>query len=351
MNDTLTSKIPTSGDVVCPSCGRFVGAFDRCPYCGTGIQRRMTIRFFRYLALVVAIVGMICLHAMAMYRTLPVTTIGAITPTMNFGYFSVIGRAAQSMRFFREDGKVTRCALTLRDDSGEEIRVTGYRKVAETLVSKGIAIRQGDKVKVSGTVRVTETATKTMMLQVADHLEVLESRAPAQAYLAELANYADGDAVRLRGTITGVVTPRSPTAPYRLLIEDTSGTGELVLWQSTWEELSARQPLTPGLPVEARASVSAYHGQSQLRLESSDDLTVLAAAAANAASPAASASAAASANDATPAASAPAAAMAPVRLGTITSADVGKRVTVTATIGSQSAGRGQPRAVHVDAAG
>ena len=92
MNKT-NSHQSDSNDIICPSCKRFVGAHDTCQYCGTGIKKRISLRFLRYSSLVIAIVGLVCLQLMAMHRETPVKSIASIDPTMNFGYITVVGKA------------------------------------------------------------------------------------------------------------------------------------------------------------------------------------------------------------------------------------------------------------------
>jgi len=87
--------------IVCPSCGRFVGAFDRCPYCGTGVAKRIPLRVVRLGALGVALSGMVCLHLMAVHRETPTIGIADITPAMNYAFRSVVGRAARPLTYHR----------------------------------------------------------------------------------------------------------------------------------------------------------------------------------------------------------------------------------------------------------
>jgi len=75
---------------VCPSCGRFVGAFHRCTYGGTGVAKRIPLRVARLGALGVALSGMVCLHLMAVHRETPMIGIADITPAMNHAFRSVV---------------------------------------------------------------------------------------------------------------------------------------------------------------------------------------------------------------------------------------------------------------------
>ena len=268
-----THDHPAAG-VVCPSCGRFVGAHDRCPFCGTGMQKRMPMSVMRYAALLVALVGMVCLHLMAMYRDVPVTTIGAITPNMNYAYKSVTGRATQAPRFYEENGKVTGVQLTIADGSGE-LRVRGFKPVAEALRQRGVQIRKGDKVKVAGTLRVIEDNV-SMMLQVPEHLEILDTEAPTVVAFNELGGVEDGKLVTVRGIIERVDMPRSERAPYNILMSDGTGAGRVVAWRNVFDANGNDARLQRGVTVEVRANVAQFRGEPQLQLADARDITVVA---------------------------------------------------------------------------
>ncbi|GEM_PF-1508818 len=264
---------PAAG-VVCPSCGRFVGAHDRCPFCGTGMQKRIPMSIMRYAALLVALVGMVCLHLMAMYRDVPSTTIGAISPTMNYAYKSVTGRATQAPRFYEENGKVTGVQLTIADDSGE-LRVRGFKPVAEALRQRGVQIRKGDKIKVAGTLRVIEDNV-SMMLQVPEHLEVLDSVAPTVVAFNELGGMGEGTLVTVRGIINRIELPRSERAPYNIVMSDGTGDGRVVAWRNVFEAIGDEARLQRGATIEVRANVSQFRGEPQLQLGDARDVLVVA---------------------------------------------------------------------------
>ena len=161
----------TDKGISCPSCGRFVGAHDRCPYCGTGLQKRVSLKSMRYVSIVVALAGLVCLQLMAMSRETPVKEISSITPAMNFAYITIKGEATRPMKYYRDGDKVSNCYIYLKDKTGD-MRVTAYRQVAEKLYNKDVYILKGDQVEVSGKIRVAEGDKISMMLEVPDHLKI-----------------------------------------------------------------------------------------------------------------------------------------------------------------------------------
>jgi len=309
MNETAH----TAGQgTVCPSCNRFVGAYDRCPYCGTSIPKRISLRALRCLALLVAITGVVCLHLMAMYRDIPTVKIADISPAMNFGYKRIIARASQPIRFYRDGDKISGCMLTIEDDTGE-LRVRAYRPVAEELNRRGISIRKGDRISIAGTLQVLEDSPR-MLLQSPDQLEILESAHVLDLALGELGGISEVRPVRVKASVEHIIPPRSERAPYRIVLRDGTGSGNLIVWPQQFEAIPEEHRPLPGSFVDVRATVSSYRGAPQLQLDDPRDLIRLAQA---------------SASDAAPA-EPPAPPLTP--LADISSADIGRSLRIAATI-------------------
>ncbi|MCX7848229.1 MAG: OB-fold nucleic acid binding domain-containing protein [bacterium] len=302
---------PTAQGTVCPSCHRFVGAYDRCPFCGTGIPKRIPLRVVRSLSLLVAIAGLVCLHLMAMYRDVPTVSIGAISPAMNFGYKRVIARVSQPLRYYRDGDKITGCSFLLEDDTGE-LRVRAFRPVAEALYHRGFTLRKGDRVSVTGTLQVLED-TPRMLLQSPDQLEILEPAEVLDLALSELGGTPESRPVRVKAAVEQIVPPRSERAPYRIVLRDGTGTANLVVWPPQFSEIPEEHRPLPGSIVEVRATVSTYRGAPQLQLDDPRDFVRLALA---------------SASDVSEVGTAP-----PLTpLADITSADIGRTLQISATI-------------------
>ena len=273
MNNSISHQ-SKANETICPSCNRFVGAHDSCPYCGTGIKKRISLRFLRYTSLVIAIVGLVCLQLMAMHRDIPVKSIASITPAMNFGYITVMGKASQPMRYYKSGGKITSLNLYLEDESGD-IRVAAYRNVAEELNKEGISVRKGDKVKVSGTVKVRDNNV-SILLQNPKHFKVISSTGVELVSLEEVPGFDDDTSLSFKAKISRINLPGSPRGPFTIKVEDGTGSGILKVWPSQFEELDKPGELVEGAIVKVRALKSSYRGKPQLQLESPGDLVVLA---------------------------------------------------------------------------
>lgn len=68
-----TSTTPTGAH--CPSCGRFVGPYTTCPYCGAKLGGRIPVRAIKIAAILLATVGLLALWWMA--RRMDIPTVSA----------------------------------------------------------------------------------------------------------------------------------------------------------------------------------------------------------------------------------------------------------------------------------
>ncbi|RLD11996.1 MAG: hypothetical protein DRI44_02290 [Chlamydiae bacterium] len=280
----------TNKGISCPSCGRFVGAHDRCPYCGTGLQKRVSLKSLRYISLIVAIVGLVCLQLMAMSRETPAKEISSITPAMNFAYIKVKGIATRPMKYYRTGDKVSSCYIYLKDKTGI-MRVTAFRQVAEKLYNKDIYIVAGDEVEVSGKIRVVEGDKISMTLEVPDHLKIkhkdygkpqntaAKSKVNHKKQIIKLSDISANDVgnnVLVEAIISEFSKPREGSkAPYRLIIEQEGTKLPVIFWQNTFSRIAMPEKLVSGSKVQVEATVGQYRDKIQLRLKRSNNLIFL----------------------------------------------------------------------------
>lgn len=156
----------------CPSCERFIGPADSCPYCGEDSARSPALRRLRTAALLLAFLGLACLYLMATHRELPVVDIQQITPMMNFAYVRVVGRVVREPRVITRDGRVDYCSFMIDDGTGT-LRVQAYRRAAERLAGENRLPREGALVDVAGSLSVAAEDAPKLRLQVVEQLRVL----------------------------------------------------------------------------------------------------------------------------------------------------------------------------------
>ncbi len=383
----------------CPSCGRYVGPHDACPYCGARLTGRTSIRIVKIAAVVLATVGLAALWLAATRAEVPLIQIGQAGATMNMAYVRLEGHCTRAPSYDPESDYLS---FWIEDDTGE-IRVSAYRAETRQIIAEGRVPALGDLVEVAGTLRVREDflsltlnapeqlvitradpvdrdigtiapedqylrvrvrgqvrevyepyqgltlitvrdGTGSIPIAVSEHLIALSSISPTLStgqsveVVATVSLYGDtpqlvpasvADIVPLSqavlvaaekqiGELTasdvgqlaivrGIVTEVEPfSAGVKLTLDDGSGTIIALLWQDVYDGMRNRAGPEVGAEVQVQGEISQYKGEMEVIPELSDDVQVL-----------------------VPAASPPD----PTPIGTLTSADIGRWVTLRGTLG------------------
>ncbi len=160
-----------SDEMNCPNCGRFVGAVTKCPYCGTKVEKRMSLVAIRWAAVLLATLGLFLLFLMAKHRDIPVVMLGDVQPTMNFGQIRVIGQVDSDARTFSNGGM----GFNVSDGTGT-IMVFVSQNQAKELVEQNLVPKAGDGINFAGGLNISDDKSSMRLLSVKDlHL----TRAPA----------------------------------------------------------------------------------------------------------------------------------------------------------------------------
>ncbi len=162
----------------CPSCERFIGPADRCPYCGEDSARSPALRRLRLAAFLLAFLGLGGLYLMVTHRELPVVSVDSITPMMNFAYVRVVGRVVREPRVLtREDGRVDYCSFLIDDGTGA-LRVQAHRRAAQRLAEENRLPGEGMLVDVAGSLSVAAEDVPKLRVQVVEQLRILTATGP-----------------------------------------------------------------------------------------------------------------------------------------------------------------------------
>lgn len=252
----------------CPSCGRYVGPYETCPYCGARQAPRVSLRAVKWAALLLATVGLALLWLAATRLPLPRISINQASATMNFAYVEIAGQVVRGPTYNPDSRSLS---FTVADDTGE-MRVWAFRDVVDELRAAGKIPGLGDRVTVAGTLRVREEDV-SLTLNAPEHLQVTRPQAEERT----VSSITAADAlrrVRVRGQVWDLrepysglllITLRDPTGAIALAVDDSLRflTGDL-------------RPPEVGQSLEVTATVALYRDTPQLVPPSVGDIVPLA---------------------------------------------------------------------------
>jgi len=251
----------------CHSCGRFIGPYEACPYCGARLAERIPIRAVKIAAILVATVGLAVLWFAAARAEVPLVQIGQAGSMMNMAYVRVQGRCTRTPTY---DPQGEYLSFWVDDETGEML-VSAYRAETRALIAQGRVPALGDEVEVAGTLRVREDFL-ALTLNVPDHLHITRAE-PVERAIGEI---TPGDLylrVRVRGKVRAVYSPYEGLT----LVTIRDETGEIAV--AVDENLVALSgpllTLAAGQPVEVVAAVSLYRDTPQLVPASTADVVPL----------------------------------------------------------------------------
>jgi len=252
----------------CPSCGRFVGPYEVCPYCGARQAPRLSLRAVKWGAILLATVGLALLWIAAARAPLPHISIQQAAATMNFAYVEIAGQVVRSPTYNPDSRSLS---FTVDDGTGQ-MRVWAFRDVVDKLRAAGRIPGLGDRATVAGTLRVREEDV-SLTLNIPEHLDILRPTAEDRA----IRSITAADAlrrVRVRGQVWDV---REPYSGLTLItLRDATGAVDVAVDASLRHLTGDFSPPEVGQSLEVTATVSLYRDTPQLVPSSVGDIVPLA---------------------------------------------------------------------------
>lgn len=269
--EALPGHETQSDEMNCPSCGRFVGAVTKCPYCGAKVSKRMSLTATRWAAVLLATVGLFLLYLMAKNREIPVVQLGKIEPTWNFGLVRVEGTVATDARPFKSGRGMS---FNVDDGTGRMVVFTTERQM-ETLKEQNLVPKAGDKIAFDAQLNISDDKSN---LKLSGMKTFVLERAPADAVrIGDLDLKFSGKTVTIVGQTVALKPPAENTnQPWKLTLSDGTGETEVSFWPAEYAQLANPAELErSGTWVRARVDVGKYQNQVQLKLGSGKDLEIL----------------------------------------------------------------------------
>jgi hypothetical protein len=137
----------------CPSCGRYVGPLELCPYCRAMHRKRPIITIIKYASPILGILGLLLLHQIGQSMGSPQVKIGELGRTSNFAYVTMAGSVCDEPRFYHASGTDDPFAGTMEfclDDGTGRTRVKTYEDATRRILLEKKIPFPGDKVRVTG---------------------------------------------------------------------------------------------------------------------------------------------------------------------------------------------------------
>ncbi|MEN3044947.1 MAG: OB-fold nucleic acid binding domain-containing protein [Candidatus Hydrothermales bacterium] len=195
---------------ICFNCGKYIGAKDRCPYCGEEQLKPIGIEFLRWSSLLIAIAGVIFLFISARTEDAPLVKVVDLKPTMNFAKVKMQGIVESSPYYDEEKGGYL--SFWLNDGTGN-IKVRAFKDVAKEIIEKKIYPSIGDSVFLKGTLYAKENFLLTieksedLKIKIPNHLNVK---------IKEITDTLIGKRVETEGTVYSVNEYKNKSVGIRI---------------------------------------------------------------------------------------------------------------------------------------
>jgi DNA/RNA endonuclease YhcR with UshA esterase domain len=253
----------------CPSCGRDAGTNELCPHCGADLKRRVRVRTFGIISIVVAVVGVAVLLFFASRAPVPAVKIGDIESTSNYAYVQVSGVVSRGPNYNPDSQSIT---FWVRDDSGE-IMTSAFRDQTQELIVADRVPAPGDTIALQGTLRVRD-GSPSLTIDSAENVRL--TRATAAAADRPIGSITPGD--NLKGVrVVGVV--RQINEPYTglklITLRDATGAIDVALPTDFEAAFGATPPLTIGQSIEVLGTVTPFEDTPQITVRRGADITPL----------------------------------------------------------------------------
>lgn len=193
-----TSAFPKQEGAYCPSCGRYVGPYNACPYCGAKIKERISTKVLKIFSISFSIIGVVVIWWAASNRMVPTIMAGEINNTNNFAYAQMKGVCTRSYSY---DAKGKSLSFPLDDGTGT-IWIKAYGAQAEEIYNSKNLPKPGDSVFVEGTVRMKGNY-QYMIINLPDKLKIKAPEA-IELDISELSDSLWGVVVKTAGIINSV---------------------------------------------------------------------------------------------------------------------------------------------------
>jgi DNA/RNA endonuclease YhcR with UshA esterase domain len=214
------------------------------------------MRLLKLLTIFLAVSSTLALVLASRATARPLTTIGAIQPSMNFAYVRVEGVVPGYPSLSAQDGFLS---FRVQDQSGD-MRVSAYRGVVEKLLHQRRIPLPGDRVVVEGTLRVRDDEA-SLIVNAPDALQI-ETPDASTVLLAALDALQLGERAQTAGQVRRI--RNIGDALQIVTLRDGNATADVVLPLNLRLLLGEWPDLQVGDWISVTGGVGEYRGARQL---------------------------------------------------------------------------------------
>jgi DNA/RNA endonuclease YhcR with UshA esterase domain len=268
MSDTQKPDFLPEGDgIICPSCARYVGAYERCPHCQAVVHKRLPIFYIKRFAIFGTIIGLILMWVAAVRREVPLLKIGEIKPQHNMALIRCVGKVT-GVRFMEDKNSFH---LKVDDDTGM-LSLSGFDKLRKFRAFYGAGFpAEGDLIEVVGNLSISEKFGESMFVSDPRRLKIIKKFEAEPATIENINLDSRGAVFRVRVKVAAI---RKYRIGNNITVKDDTGSMDLNLFDSDREKIPdpkiREELLEVGNEFDIVALVDAYKGKPNLKIHHPD---------------------------------------------------------------------------------
>jgi RNA polymerase subunit RPABC4/transcription elongation factor Spt4 len=295
-------------EVFCPKCKRYVGASEKCPYCGGKVPKRLSFRLLKWGGLAIAVLGVLFLYVDVrgphiLVRAPYQMTVGDVfldnAVTMNFAQVIMTGKATfvkyyedmRSLGMFITDWENNNGEI--RENENASIFIRAYDATTFALFDAEKARLDenspepkfpavGDILTLRGNLRVRASATEVgefqmLYLQYPEGLLHIERPTATPVSMAQINSNPDNFTLYQRIQIEGKIISTGDLgwAISLNLYEMSTGSEASVMVPNLLNQFGRTLTAKVGDLIRVKGAIQYYYGTPQVWLASWDDLEVI----------------------------------------------------------------------------
>lgn len=284
MSSSEKNKSPENlpQEVLCPSCGKFVGAYERCPYCQADLDNRFPLKIARRVAVIGSILGLILLYFASVNKRVETISVASIEANHNMALVKLKGKVAD----VKTNDQKNSINITLDDGTGR-IKLSGFDKLdkfkryfADATKSDGKGLPgAGDILEVKGNLNITDKWGAGIFLTSPKRVLILKR---SQIEKRNIASFSDEDLNNVFLVQARVKGYKELGALKSIVLVSNDSEISLTIFKKEFENIKdakvRKALLTPNSELLVKVLLSEYQSKLQLRLsapEKKDSIKVL----------------------------------------------------------------------------